>query len=161
MQRGSRQPSWTTGNECEHHNTASLHCIHSHELDTASRDGSRFAGTYYLDESTGAVTGNPASTVEIAELVRVIQTKAIAEGANATRRHAEAITIEDMKALIQWSELVCPNEEVENCTKPEGGCKDPTRLKLLLTHAMMRAFCTSGFTLWTRFSCSFHYTMTT
>lgn len=123
-----------------------------HKLGMVSRDGSQFAGTYHLDESTGSVMGNPASAMEIAELVRVIQTKAVAEGANATRRHAEAITIEDMKVLIQWSEQVCPNEEIENYKNPEGGCEDPTRLKLLLTHAMMRAFCTSGFTLWTRLS---------
>ncbi|KAJ7182080.1 hypothetical protein C8R46DRAFT_885244, partial [Mycena filopes] len=76
--------------------------------------------------------------------VKCIKTKARVKGAAATRHHAEATTIEDMRQMMQHSESVCPNEKL--LANPESD----NDLQEMIKHGMMRAFMSSGFCLWTR-----------
>ncbi|KAJ7620669.1 hypothetical protein B0H17DRAFT_1164583 [Mycena rosella] len=107
--------------------------------------GGKYAGAYSYNEETGKVTGCPARAVEIQAFVKCIKTKARVKCEAATRRHAEATTIEDMKKMIDWSESKCSAEALKEC-KP----KDLDALLLLLKHGMIRAFLSSGYSLWTR-----------
>ncbi|KAJ7916440.1 hypothetical protein B0H13DRAFT_2231652 [Mycena leptocephala] len=97
------------------------------------------------DEKTDTVTGCPARAPEVQALLKCIKNKSRIKGEAATRRHAEATTIEDMQKIMAWSEGQCPLAELEKC-KP----KDVAALLLLLKHRMMRAFLSSGYCLWTR-----------
>ena len=71
--------------------------------------------------------------------------RARTKGASATRNHAEAITIEEIQKLMNWSERECPNEKLTSL--PIETLAD---FKVCLEHGLMRAFMTSAFTLWTR-----------
>ena len=76
----------------------------------------------------------------------MIASKSGAKGAAAAvRHHAEAMGLEELKKVIQWSEKVYPSEKLAE------GPKDISELMLSVEHTMMRAFKTSGFTLWTRY----------
>ena len=77
-------------------------------------------------------------------LLHAIKIRASVKGAAATRQHAEAISIEEIQTLMQWSERTCPNELLEMPVP------DVETLMFRLEHALMRAFVTSAFTLWTR-----------
>lgn len=117
------------------------------------RDGQKYAGPYIFDESTQQVSGCPARAPSVRAVIDAINTKASAKGAAATRQHAEALTIEDLKKLMHWSENECPHEMVQPEQVPRKGTgltAAPADLKNITTHGMMRAFSTSGFTLWTR-----------
>jgi hypothetical protein len=85
------------------------------------------------------VTECPARAPEVQALLKCIKNKSRIKGEAATRRHAEATTIEDMQKIMAWSEGQCPLAELEKC-KP----KDVAALLLLLMHGMMRAFLSSG-----------------
>jgi hypothetical protein len=75
----------------------------------------------------------------------VIASKSGAKGAAAAiRHHAEAMGLEELKKIIQWSEMQYPSKML--AVEP----KDINELMLAVEHTMMRAFMTSGFTLWTR-----------
>jgi hypothetical protein len=75
----------------------------------------------------------------------VIASKSGAKGAAAaTRHHAEAMGLEDLKKIMQWSDMQYPSESAVEL-------KDINELMLAVEHIMMRAFMTSGFTLWTRY----------
>ncbi|KAJ7473394.1 hypothetical protein FB451DRAFT_1468164 [Mycena latifolia] len=107
--------------------------------------GGKYAGVYKYDEETEKVTGCPARAPEIQAFMKCIKTKARVKGEAATRRHAEATTIEDMKKMMAWSESQCSAEELKKA-KP----KDLEALLRLLKHGMVRAFLSSGYSLWTR-----------
>jgi hypothetical protein len=78
----------------------------------------------------------------------VIASKSGAKGAAAaTRHHAEAMGLEDLKKIMQWSDMQYPSESAVEL-------KDINELMLAVEHIMMRAFMTSGFTLWTRYRAS-------
>jgi len=64
--------------------------------------------------------------------------------AGATRQHAEAMLIEDLQAMMEWSEAACPNEWFGY--KPS----DFATMELMNTHGFMRAFAATGFNLFTR-----------
>ena len=53
--------------------------------------------------------------------------------------------LEELKKVIQWSEIKYPSEKL--AAEP----KDINELMLSVEHTMMRAFMTTGFTLWTRY----------
>lgn len=114
--------------------------------DRECRDGDRYAGEYSLDESTGQVRGCPARAPSVKALVRSVKTRAKTKGESATRNHADAITIEEMKAIMEWSERECPNELLATIS----GVDDIGELRRRLEHGFMRAFMSSVFTLWTR-----------
>jgi hypothetical protein len=66
------------------------------------------------------------------------------DAAAATQHHAEAMKIEEMKKIKQWSEIQYPSEKL---SEPPN---DLDELMLAVEHVMMRAFMTTRFTLWTR-----------
>lgn len=74
--------------------------------------------------------------------------RARVKGASATRNHAEAITIEEIQKLMNWSETQCSNELLT--TVPVETMEESKRR---LEHGLMRAFMASAFTLWTRLVC--------
>ncbi|KAF5367338.1 hypothetical protein D9615_010283 [Tricholomella constricta] len=133
-------------------------------------DGDKYAGQYKFDEETKEVSGCPARAPCIIELKKSIQTRGKANA--ASRKHAEALTIEGLKKLMDWSEHQCPTgrlEGVQNLTAPDldAGIADDggqpfeegkdreqplsiEQLHLLFNHGFMRAFMSSAFTLWTR-----------
>jgi len=80
----------------------------------------------------------------VTSLLHAIKIRASIKGAAATRQHAEAISIEEIQTLMQWSEKTCPNELLEMPVP------NVETLMFRLEHALMRAFVTSAFTLWTR-----------
>jgi hypothetical protein len=102
----------------------------------------KYRGPYKLEEKTGYVTGNPARAACIEDIMKTIKHKCGADGAH--RNHAEAMKIEDMRRIIKTSEERCsPGLRYEDL-------EDGSRLKVVTEHMLMRAFLTSGFTLWTR-----------
>jgi hypothetical protein len=87
-----------------------------------------------------------ARSSTIKSYIKVIASKSGAKGAAAAvRHHAEAMGLEELKKVIQWSEIKYPSEKLG--AQP----KDINELMLSVEHTMMRAFMTSGFTLWTRY----------
>ncbi|KAJ7792481.1 hypothetical protein B0H14DRAFT_3563421 [Mycena olivaceomarginata] len=106
-----------------------IHGAFANYWDNLPDSGGKYTGQYSFDEETGKVLGNPAPR---------------AKGAAATRHHAEATTIEDIRAMMQWSGSECPNEKLENAPKTQ------EELELMIKHGQMRAFLSSGYTLWTR-----------
>ncbi|KAJ7827711.1 hypothetical protein B0H13DRAFT_2373687 [Mycena leptocephala] len=107
-------------------------------------DGDRYAGAYRFDEATEKVAGCPARAQVIQTFVKVIKNKSGVKGAAATRNHAEAMSIEDMGKWGEWSESKWPRAKVDE--KPGIVSELQDKMK----HFMMRAFGSSGFTLWTR-----------
>ncbi|KAJ7028164.1 hypothetical protein C8F04DRAFT_1044291 [Mycena alexandri] len=107
--------------------------------------GGKYAGAYKYDEETDTVTGCPARAPEVQALLKSVKNKSRVKGEAATRRHAEATTIEDIRAMMGWSEGLCSAEDLEKFNP-----KNLEELLLFLKHAMMRGFLPSGYCLWTR-----------
>ena len=78
------------------------------------RDGQTYAGAYSLDKATGIITGCPARAPAIHDLMKAVKTRAGTKGAAATRKHAEAMSVEDLQKIMKWSEEKCPNELFDN-----------------------------------------------
>lgn len=74
--------------------------------------------------------------------MKTIKNKAGADGGH--RNHAEAIRIEDVRKIMAMSAAECPI----GCTYEH--IKDTNQLRITTEHLLMRAFISSGFTLWTR-----------
>ncbi|KAJ7812413.1 hypothetical protein B0H13DRAFT_1665854 [Mycena leptocephala] len=121
-----------------------IHGAFANYWDNLPGSGGKYSGSYLYDEETEKVRGNPARSPEIESFVKCIKNKARKKGAAATRRHAEAMTIEDMRNIFKWSESECPSQKLES---------KPASLEeriLMIKHGMMRGFLSSGYTLWTR-----------
>jgi len=76
-------------------------------------------------------------------MMKTIKNRSVTK-AGATRQHAEAMSIEDLRSMMEWSEAACPNEWFGR--EPS----DFAMMKLMNTHGFMRAFATTGFNLFTR-----------
>jgi hypothetical protein len=63
------------------------------------------------------------------------------------RHHAEAMRLEDITMVMQWSEQQCPQSKL--CDRP----KNLDEMMHSVKHGLMRAFMTTGFVLWTRYVC--------
>ncbi len=114
--------------------------------DLAHRAG--FIGDYSFNKEKKTFLGNPAQQYEVKELVKSIQKRDKEGGESAKRNHAEAFLVEEIDAILAASRVVCPDKLVEIAI--QGGLtRDQT--ETCLEHAMMRAFFTSGFVLWTRY----------
>lgn len=101
---------------------------------------------YHLDKVTGKVTGCPAKSYDVKELIKSIKAREAKKASAAYRHHAEAMSIENMRAIVlQYSEGVCPNRALE-----DPPLFDAAALKLLDLHGFMRAFMTTAFTLFSR-----------
>lgn len=109
---------------------------------TFTSAGDKYRGDYSYDEASDTVRGCPAKSSTVRTFIKLIKAKSGAKGTAATRHHAEAMKIEDLAAIMQWSEREVPPESLAN----RGG-----DLKIQLKHTMMRAFLSSGYTLWTRY----------
>jgi hypothetical protein len=123
----------------------SIFTFDSQDSDThcpCHRAREKFRGPYKLDDITREVSGNPAHSANIEDLMKTIKNKAGADGGH--RNHAEAIRIEDVKKIMATSEAECPI----GCTYEH--IKDTIQLRITTEHILMRAFISSGFTLWTR-----------
>ena len=108
------------------------------------RDGEKYAGVYQLDDKTGVVTGCPARAPAVMAVVHAVKVPSSEKGHAAVRNHAEAMTIEELQKLMAWSETMCPDDML---MMP---IEDLATLKFRAEHALMRAFVSSAFTLWTR-----------
>jgi hypothetical protein len=109
-----------------------------------TRDGDKYAGEYSYDEETRKISGCPARASAVEKFMKAIKTKSNVKGSAATREHAEAMTLEELQKIMQWSETQCPHEILER------EHHDLETLKLAIKHGLMRAFSPSGYTLWTR-----------
>ena len=67
-------------------------------------------GAYSFDEVSGVVSGCPARAPSVKSVVQVVKTRSLSKGAAATRNHAEAMTIEEIQKLMEWSTKECQNE---------------------------------------------------
>ena len=105
--------------------------------------GDKYRGEYKLDESTGVVSGNPARSADVKDILKTVANKCGSDG--GTRNHTEAITIEDMEKLMDWSRKQFSGDP--QTVK----FKDAVELADAARHYLMRAFMSSGFTLWTRY----------
>ncbi|KAJ7083872.1 hypothetical protein C8R44DRAFT_651755 [Mycena epipterygia] len=113
-------------------------------------DGDKYAKEYKFDEQTDTVTGCPARAGIVQSLLKIVKIRDVEKGAAATRNHAEAISAEDMKVMMDWSESICPSSQLRDAVNAGVAPADLARRLLLLKHGMMRGFASSGFTLWTR-----------
>jgi hypothetical protein len=109
----------------------------------ASRGDLYRTDNYSLDPITGIVTGNPTKSNIIADIMTTIRNKKVAEG--GMRNHADAITIDQMKLIFEWSESVVPSGSESQALE-----KNLEERNLVAFHLQMRAFMATGFTLWTR-----------
>ncbi|TFK49186.1 hypothetical protein OE88DRAFT_1810043 [Heliocybe sulcata] len=106
-------------------------------------DNETYRGLYSYCPETNRVRGNPAESAAVKDLYQSIRNRCRSLSGKRTH-HAEAITIEEVRAIMTWSELKCPST-VEYAT-----ITDPTELFTYLVHMEMRAFIPSGYVLWTR-----------
>ncbi|KAJ6497259.1 hypothetical protein DFH09DRAFT_945625 [Mycena vulgaris] len=113
-------------------------------------DGDKYAGEYHYDETTEKVTGCPARAGIVQSLVKVIKVRAVEKGAAATRNHAEAMSAEDMASMMDWSTSTFPSSKLTEAVKTGVAPDDPATLILVIKHALMQAFSSSGFNLWPR-----------
>ena len=88
------------------------------------------------------VSGNAALASRVQDILHAIGNKSRADG--DPRSHAVAMTVENMKKIMDWSEATVPSDWVQQ------DIKDLATLLTVSKHFLMRAFVTSGFTLWTR-----------
>ncbi|KAJ7593936.1 hypothetical protein C8J56DRAFT_777258 [Mycena floridula] len=102
--------------------------------------GEAYHGPYRLDQSTGQVTGNPACSAVAQDLLQAIKKST----AGTAHNHAEAITIGDIKIMMDYSRKLVPDALIKADVIP------PELFAEVAHHSMMCAFITSGFVLWTR-----------
>ncbi|KAG1805102.1 uncharacterized protein HD556DRAFT_1437265 [Suillus plorans] len=112
--------------------------------------GETFRGPYHCNEVTGVVMGNPALSAAVQDMMEILKNNEGTEG--GMRNHASAMTIEDMQKLMSWSYDECSNElvsQIYQCLQA-GEVLDIADVVLAQRHLMVRAFSTTGFTIWTR-----------
>ncbi|KAF8797576.1 hypothetical protein BYT27DRAFT_7228935 [Phlegmacium glaucopus] len=107
-------------------------------------DNDCYSGAYSYDEKQYKVLGCPTRASAVRSVLQAVKTRAHTKGALATRNHAEAITIEEIQKLMNWSEKNCPNEKLTST--PVENMEEWGSVKYRLMHAFM----TSAFMLWTR-----------
>ncbi|KAJ7873996.1 hypothetical protein B0H14DRAFT_3556286 [Mycena olivaceomarginata] len=100
--------------------------------------GDEYAGEYNYDDETDKLTGCPARVGIVASLVKIVKVRSVEKGAAATRNHAEAISVEDMKIMMDWSESICPSSRLADAVKSGIAPQDLATRMLLLKHGMMR-----------------------
>ncbi|KAG6882200.1 hypothetical protein C0995_015476 [Termitomyces sp. Mi166 len=111
-----------------------------------TKDHGRYHGKFYeLDEKTGTVRGNPARSTDLIEVVKAVEQ----HDKHLPRHHAEPVTSEDMKAMIEASERIVSHDELLEAIKSPP--KDSCQRDLVLRHARDRAMITFSFTVWPRY----------
>ena len=89
--------------------------------------------------------GNPASSPEVEDMVQAVKTRDSAEG---ERCHSAAMSKEYMDRVMEWSTQECPVDILKHLQCSEAFAK--VRAKVT-KHLFMRAFCSSAWTVWTRY----------
>ncbi|KAF7799005.1 hypothetical protein EIP86_010235 [Pleurotus ostreatoroseus] len=110
----------------------------------------RYRGRWSCDPETGRVSGNPADSPEVEDIMQSIKNTIHAAG--APRDHAEAMKIEDLRKMMNWSLQECPQALVDTVLAQEAKgetCSVETRL-FITKHLQIRGFYSSSFVLWTR-----------
>src|ERR1700760_2410781 len=80
-------------------------------MDDVYRDESgRYAKKYECDQETEIVTGCPARAPNVAKIMKSIKTKGWVKGVSAARQHAEAMMVEELTYVMEWSEAQCPGQ---------------------------------------------------
>ncbi|KAF8327311.1 hypothetical protein F5887DRAFT_924829 [Amanita rubescens] len=102
-----------------------------------------YAGTYKYDKECDVVRGCPARSEVIKALLKQVKNKNGMEGGKALRNHARAVRIEDLNQMMDWSEKTFPSAHLARLGKEDITVE-------VIKHVLMRAFLSSGFTLWTR-----------
>jgi hypothetical protein len=114
-------------------------------------DGEKYAGEYTCNEETGKVKGCPACASNVKSVVDSVKACKKSKGVSATRNHAEAMTLEELQRLMDWSTQKCPNEWLTGDDGWRSEAYDAiAALRHRLQHGLMRGFMPSAFTLWTR-----------
>lgn len=116
-----------------------MHASHS----PLNSPGGNYRGDWRIDSDTGKVAGNPAASLEVQQIMKCITNKTRASG---SRDHAEAMRIEDLRKIMQWSETQVTST-IDWCNTK---ITDTSRLLTIAKHLSTRAFMTMAFTLWTR-----------
>ena len=94
--------------------------------------------------------GCPARASNVKAVVHSVKTREKSKGAGATRNHAEAMTLEELRQLMEWSTQECPNEWLTDDRWRSEAHDAVAALRHRLQHGFMRGFMSSAFTLWTR-----------
>ncbi len=68
------------------------------------RDNDTYRGSYRYNTFTDTVTGNPASSAWVQDMLQALKNKSRANGAGG-RNHAEAMLIENLRKLLNWSTI--------------------------------------------------------
>ncbi|HEV7738407.1 MAG TPA: hypothetical protein VGO47_13670 [Chlamydiales bacterium] len=98
------------------------------------------------DPERNICCGNPATAPEVRAVVDAAKTR---DSELGQRSHSAAMSREYMKKIMKWSEKECPGSLITNTLlKPSQASQ--TELSKVLKHSFMRAFLTTGWTLWTR-----------
>ncbi|KAG1775242.1 hypothetical protein EV702DRAFT_973569, partial [Suillus placidus] len=108
--------------------------------------GETYRGPYHFDPATDIVTGNPAQSAAVQDMMEVLKNNEGAEGGN--RNHASAMTIEDMRKIMAWSYKHLIYSRVQS-----GLPLDMDEVISAQKHLVIRAFATTGFTIWTQCVC--------
>ncbi|KAF8875269.1 hypothetical protein CPB85DRAFT_1260091 [Mucidula mucida] len=130
--------------ECGHSTGDGIHAAWADHYD--NMEG--YQDPYSYDARNG-VRGNPARAQAVMNTVHKIKNRDRKGGAAATRNHAEAITIEEMKQAMEWSFSVCSEVLITRFIRGDSTLTVEERSNVI-EHAFMRAFTSTSFTLWTR-----------
>ncbi|KAG1828047.1 hypothetical protein DFJ58DRAFT_849262, partial [Suillus subalutaceus] len=112
--------------------------------------GETYREPYHFNPATGIVSGNPAQSAAVQDMMEVLKNNEGAEG--GCRNHASAMTIEDMRKIMAWSYKQCPDELISLIySQVQSGLPlDMDEVISAQKHLVIRAFATTGFTIWTR-----------
>ena len=117
---------------------------------TWNSDRENYAGEYTYNEKTGEIKGCPARASNVKAVVHSVKTRQKSKEGSATRNHAEAMTLEELQRLMEWSTQECSNEWLTDDRWRSEAHDAVSALKHRLQHGFMRGFMSSAFTLWTR-----------
>ncbi len=88
--------------------------------------------------------GNPARAGSVQALMKSLRHKAVVDSQEDPRYHSRPMTYKDMVKIIEWSESVCPVEDVNLPPISPEDCL------AIFEHLMFRAFSSTAFTIWAR-----------
>jgi hypothetical protein len=100
---------------------------------------------------SGKVASCPAWAPAVTKLMKAIKTRGRTKGLNATRQHAEAMTIKELTYVMEWSEQQCPMSLLRPGEGATAHAWDSKQLFTITKHGLMQAFMSTGFTLWTQY----------
>ncbi|KIJ40152.1 hypothetical protein M422DRAFT_256981 [Sphaerobolus stellatus SS14] len=133
------------GEECGKSTAEGFHAAWKQHWDKAEPVG-KWQGRWTWNDEKECYSGNPASSPEVDGIIKAVKNR---DGSEGMRNHSSAMRKEWMDTIIEWSEKEVPNSMLH--TFWEMGDKEYFKaLPVMVKHFMMRAFSTSGFTLWTR-----------